>query len=340
MDTSKYKFFNIDIQPSHIEEIAKYVEQKFGKLSYIMIADPSLPISPITSRVGGLPYWPQDGANYPVDDVGQPLRFMCQVNLQEVAATPFGAKVQTFNFTNTLPKTGLLQFYAIPDESFGCTFEPDNPRCKVVYHPDCSADSALSMQDLRLRIASFGLDENAVSNLNDQDTEFDWPIRGECALRFVPSVAVPCYGDDALINRTMLQAFNDVLKLNLGIQDYTGEIDNKILQEFVYFFDDCVDEYDLYEKIRPSRDLSPDDAKGEVGWLLGYPDFTQSNPVAYEPELEQRFDTVLLCLNGSSAVGENFDMIWGDCGIADFFINSDKLAQCDFSDIFYSWDCC
>jgi uncharacterized protein YwqG len=32
-------------------------------------------------------------------------------------------------------------------------------------------------------------------------------------------------------------------------------------------------------------------------------------------------------------------MQWGDMGVANFFINSEKLKQKDFSDILYTWDC-
>lgn len=31
--------------------------------------------------------------------------------------------------------------------------------------------------------------------------------------------------------------------------------------------------------------------------------------------------------------------IWGDMGIAHFFINHKKLMEKDFSDIMYYWDC-
>lgn len=33
-------------------------------------------------------------------------------------------------------------------------------------------------------------------------------------------------------------------------------------------------------------------------------------------------------------------MLWGDCGVANFFINGAKLKQHDFSDVLYNWDCC
>lgn len=33
------------------------------------------------------------------------------------------------------------------------------------------------------------------------------------------------------------------------------------------------------------------------------------------------------------------EIIWGDMGIANFFINQEDLAKLDFSNVFYNWDC-
>ena len=34
------------------------------------------------------------------------------------------------------------------------------------------------------------------------------------------------------------------------------------------------------------------------------------------------------------------EIIWGDCGVANFFINQKDLENCDFSKVLYNWDCC
>ena len=36
---------------------------------------------------------------------------------------------------------------------------------------------------------------------------------------------------------------------------------------------------------------------------------------------------------------ENGYIMWGDCGVCNFFINKDKLKNLDFSDVLYNWDC-
>lgn len=34
------------------------------------------------------------------------------------------------------------------------------------------------------------------------------------------------------------------------------------------------------------------------------------------------------------------DIMWGDCGVANFFIHPDDLKNKDFSKVLYNWDCC
>lgn len=64
--------------------------------------------------------------------------------------------------------------------------------------------------------------------------------------------------------------------------------------------------------------------------LGGYPSFTQWDPRSVDSD----YDVLLLQL-GSSKDGT----YWGDMGIANFFISHEKLAQLDFSDVVYTWDC-
>lgn len=72
------------------------------------------------------------------------------------------------------------------------------------------------------------------------------------------------------------------------------------------------------------------DMKSSWGTRLGgWPSYTQSEP-GYVKE-----DTVQL-LQLDSEDG----MMWGDCGIAHFFINKDDLAKKNFSKVMFTWDCC
>lgn len=63
--------------------------------------------------------------------------------------------------------------------------------------------------------------------------------------------------------------------------------------------------------------------------LGGYPFFTQEDP----RDEDTPFDVLLLQLDS------DLEMMWGDSGIANFFIRSDDLVRKDFSRVFYNWDC-
>lgn len=66
--------------------------------------------------------------------------------------------------------------------------------------------------------------------------------------------------------------------------------------------------------------------------LGGYAYFTQSDPRGENKAIK---NYVLLFQMDSDQ-----DIMWGDSGVANFFIDSDDLAKKDFSKVFYTWDCC
>jgi uncharacterized protein YwqG len=63
----------------------------------------------------------------------------------------------------------------------------------------------------------------------------------------------------------------------------------------------------------------------------GYPGFTQA-----DPRIENSEYILLFQLDTDDDVG----MMWGDTGIANFFIPRDNLRRGDFSRVIYNWDCC
>ncbi|MEI4803865.1 YwqG family protein [Bacillus sp. FJAT-51639] len=74
------------------------------------------------------------------------------------------------------------------------------------------------------------------------------------------------------------------------------------------------------------------DHMSNIGHRIGgYPFFTQ-----YDPRDEgSKYDTLLLQIDTDDDLG----IMWGDSGVANFFINKDDLARLDFSDVLYNWDC-
>lgn len=92
-----------------------------------------------------------------------------------------------------------------------------------------------------------------------------------------------------------------------------------------------------------SRDL-PDDAfdaiydtyQAEGCHLGGYATFTQEDP----RHGQTPGDWLLLFQMDTVDDDNGVDIMWGDCGVGNFFIHKDDLARRDFSRVWYNWDCC
>lgn len=65
--------------------------------------------------------------------------------------------------------------------------------------------------------------------------------------------------------------------------------------------------------------------------LGGYAYFTQEDPRKYKDEFK---DFILLF-----QLDSDDHIMWGDVGVANFFIHPDDLAKRDFSKVMYNWDC-
>jgi uncharacterized protein YwqG len=102
-------------------------------------------------------------------------------------------------------------------------------------------------------------------------------------------------------------------------EDNAGKIVNRVLDKYPDIKDDLQES--LYEDF-PSNGH-------KIG---GYAYFTQSDPREYDEDVK---DYILLL-----QIDSDTEIMWGDVGVANFFIHPDDLAKKDFSKVFYSWDCC
>jgi len=109
----------------------------------------------------------------------------------------------------------------------------------------------------------------------------------------------------------------------------------------------------------PEIDLDADEEEEEKLWdeygkltsqypnhqIGGYPYFTQDDPrdedgypyfAQDDPRRKQNapYDFLLFQLDSDSD-----KVLWGDVGIGNFFINTEKLKNLDFTDVLYNWDC-
>lgn len=97
---------------------------------------------------------------------------------------------------------------------------------------------------------------------------------------------------------------------------------------FEKLFGDQVDDRldDLYDCV------TQDMGEGLIG---GYPMFTQDDPRLYREQLQQ--DVLLFQLD--SVFGEEVEVMWGDAGIANFFIHPTDLKNRRFDKAWFNWDC-
>lgn len=74
--------------------------------------------------------------------------------------------------------------------------------------------------------------------------------------------------------------------------------------------------------------------------LLGYPYFSQEDPRGYFLDNQQNnSDAYILLLQIDSDQNSDIKIMWGDMGVANFFIKRSDLDELDFSKILYNWDC-
>ena len=224
----------------------------------------------------------------PTDSSGKQLRFMAQVNCNDLSSLP------------NYPHTGLLQFW-VQGEKYVSFFDCKDPKAyQVIYIKN----------PVNNNIKNVEIDEA----LYDKEDAGDFPfmygksldIRSNVLFGIVKEDTTPSYSD-----------FNVMLKLideeyeNITGTPITPEIKNQI------------------------KDVMYDDKRFKGSWsnrVGGYPSFTQNGPA-------DRDKLVLLLQLDSCSVGD-IDIMWGDSGIAGFFISPDDLKIKIFNNVTFYWDCC
>lgn len=257
------------------------------------------------SKFGGLPYW-DSSIPYPTDNAGNKLKLLAQFNLSEIAnVCP--------TEISSLPKCGILQFFLLSEADYLYGSDLDDytnkEHFRVIYHPTINENIVLEdVMALNIPIAS----------ASENDFE---PISSEIGLDFELKKSVSVESEDfkiAFIKKASSYGWS--IK-NIG----------NCVTDTLYF---CLEE-DNEEAASELLDY----AYNENDCLLGYPTFTQFDP-RNDEEKYAKYDTQLFQMVSYEAdEGTDYIAVWGDMGIAHFFINHDKLLEKDFSDIMYYWDC-
>ncbi len=208
------------------------------------------------------------------------------------------------------PETGILQFYLTRTELlyFGCDF--DHPAIqmdwRVLWHPEVIKDETKITVDF-----SFLPDDAALQN--DSPLVFGKSDKRGQALRL-------SFTHDHQPITDMDYRFEWLL---------SGEIQGN------GFLDDSSKRN--WKTVSLYRDIVFYADSHQIG---GYPNFKQTDPRKWDkdhiripPDIENHSALLL------QIASDNQNIMWGDVGIANFFIDRDDLIRRDFSRVLYNWDC-
>lgn len=198
-----------------------------------------------------------------------------------------------------LPRAGMLQFFIGQDDVFGIDFDQPDSQKDFRVVYHPEPDPALALEQIQ-----------ALELPTHVEADLCTPVIREAAFTAEKTVGYMGPGDcrfEALFRE--------------AVRAVTGE---DIGEKNAYQYFDKAD-----------RDYFYDQLSAAGHRLLGYPFFTQYDP----REPEGPYDTLLFQLDSDMAEDRKDLVLWGDCGVGNFFINREDLLHRDFSRILYNWDC-
>ncbi|MBR2704074.1 MAG: DUF1963 domain-containing protein [Clostridia bacterium] len=202
---------------------------------------------------------------------------------------------------NRFPKTGILQFFIGTNDIMGVDFDKLNNQkgFRVVYHENINNN--LTKEEVR----SQGIRAN--TDLDGASEEY-FPFYKQYEIELEDAI-------EPISSAT--NKFEDIL---LEVEKEVLGIDN-ITEPWSIIEDEDADHINDEFYICGHR-------------ILGYPFFTQWDPREKDDTYKgKKYDTLLLQID---SVG---DILWGDSGVGNFFINEQDLINKEFSDVLYTWDC-
>ena len=208
------------------------------------------------------------------------------------------------------PQSGLLQFFSGLDDLFGAEFDhmTEQKDFRVLYHE--AVDRSVTAEEVEAKRPPL-----------PEDSEDYSPVFQPCLILLKAPAEQGITEQDPRFNPLFADKWNP-LRPDAPVKGT----------------------WDVH-KLVPDR-LRDYDATEQPGWdgphhqLGGYPFFTQSDPRPGECE---DLDVLLFQLDSDMRPREQGGrdlVLWGDCGVGNFFINREALKRRDFSRVAYNWDCC
>ena len=204
---------------------------------------------------------------------------------------------------------GMLQFWILNDDVLGLDYDTHlGNGFKVVYYKEI--DKGVTEEEVLEKYKPY----------KDEDSYF--PIEGEFSLSF--KLTDGYFSDSNDDFREIVD--REMKKFHIENKEKYKEIlkvyDNK---EYLSY-------WDIWDILEEDKEIGKKlfEAGHKIG---GFPNFTQS-------DVREIGDYEILLLQIDSEGTEKNEIMWGDCGIANFFIREKDLKELNFDKIIYNWDCC
>lgn len=253
------------------------------------------------SKIGGIGYFPM-GETYPTNEQGEPLALLFQLNFAQLAD-----EVDISQLAYELPNQGILQIYVI-DKSEG-DYGRSNHQIRFW------KDDTLPMNDDELN--------KAINSIKDKMGMYLLPFSlKEQFLMTFEQMPQSC----STYCREFYPLYNQIDELKgKGVSGYLEEYTGR----------SWGGEYDEYYELYRTLSYNGDGGYRNQNYILGYPKFAQGDLRDWYPE---DWGDYISFLQIDTNYFDDTEIMWGDCGIATFYIHPDDLKNQEFANIFYYWD--
>jgi len=199
-----------------------------------------------------------------------------------------------------LPTCGMLQFFITDDDIMGVNYE--NPTEQNNFR-------VIYHETINYNITKEEIEKLSIPNSNEKTVEC-FPITKECKISLNKGVDYIQYGD-------------------IHFEDFFPIAYKEIFKEEPKKAITYINILEENDRNRLDNELG---VGGSCHKMLGYSFFTQDDPRYVQKYRD--YDTTLLQIES-----EGEYVLWGDCGVGNFFIHKKSLLEKDFSNVLYNWDC-
>ncbi len=202
------------------------------------------------------------------------------------------------------PARGLLQIFVRADNMWGCDFNSEQKNWRIIWRDVLKASVAMSAAELH----EIGV--KSAAEVDEETGEFPLPLQKEFSLAFEKTTTF----------------------IHPNCDDFENAV--KHAAEALGFATCEKSAYDLFDEDSFNAFFDDTDVLHQIG---GYPNFTQN-------DARRDGDMLLLQIDSQLSTDKNGrilsdEILWGDVGIANFFISRDDLTARNFTNVLYNWDC-